>query len=318
MELFVEVRELAPGVLEKKSPADRERKTKQIRKENDAEAQNPGAVRVEHSRAFASISLPSWRGAEFGVRCVSESGRAAGRKGGPREERRFFEWQKSESGDVARARAEAFAAERRWRSEVGPTFACVRPLPLRCRSEPGLSLERLIFAEVGDGHSERIDGNQFIGNLGLENEYKVRGVEIAFQFAMVGRRVIDHIEVDARAERRRLHFFERNLLDFDIDFGRRGIREEFLENVVLAVGIENPVRELAVEEVQGFREVVLNGVAVAAVVEGAELGEKILGFGVLGLVFEVVIVDGFGASEIVDANHEGPEVLERANGFQID
>ena len=169
------------------------------------------------------------------------------------------------------AGAKTFAAERRWRSEVGPTSACVRPLPLRFGPDPGLSLERLIFAEVGDRHSEGVDGDQFVRNLGFENKHKVRGVEIAFQLAMVGGRVIDHIEVDASAKRRRLHLFERHLLDLDIDLGRRRVGEEFLEDVVLAVGIENAIGELAVEEVQRLREIILNRVAVAPVVEGCRI-----------------------------------------------
>ena len=51
--------------------------------------------------------------------------------------------------------------------------------------ERGSSFEGLVFAEVRDGHSERIDGDQFVGHLRFENEDKVRGVQIAFQFAVI-------------------------------------------------------------------------------------------------------------------------------------
>ena len=192
------------------------------------------------------------------------------------------------------------------------------PRPLRLELDSGTSFECLVFAEIGDGHAERIDGNQFIGNLGLENEDEVRGVEVALQFAMVGGRVIDHVEVHARAEGRGLHLFECDFLHVHVDLGRGGVGDEFLDDVVLAVGVEDAVGELAVEEVQRLREIVLNRVAVAAVVERAKLRQKILRFGVLRLVFEVVVVDGLGAAQIVDADHQRAEVLEGANRFQVD
>ena len=67
------------------------------------------------------------------------------------------------------------------------------------------SFERLILAEVGDREPERIDGNQFIGDAALEDEHEVRGIEVALQFAVIGGRVVHHVEIDARAVRRILH-----------------------------------------------------------------------------------------------------------------
>src|SRR5580704_18604578 len=122
---------------------------------------------------------------------VSGSGRKAGRKGGPSEARRLFGWRKPVSGDVAGRRSTAAASGRRWRAEVGTSLPCVRPRPLRFAFGRGSSFEGLVFAEVRDGHPERIDGDQFVGHLALENEDKVRGVQIAFQLAVVGGRVID-------------------------------------------------------------------------------------------------------------------------------
>ena len=135
---------------------------------------------------------------------------------------------------------------------------------------------------------------------------------------MVGRRVIDHVEVHASAKGRRLHLFERYLLHFHINLGRGRIGDESLDDVVLTIGIENAIGELAVEEVEGFREIILNRVAIAAVVEGAKLRQKIFRFRILGFVFEVVVVDGLGPPEIVNANHQRAEILKGANGFQID
>jgi hypothetical protein len=90
--------------------------------------------------------------------------------------RRLFQWQKPVSWDVAAVRSRASTSGRLWRAEVGTTLPCVRPRPLRFACRRGFSFESLVFAEVSDGHSERVDRNQFIGHLGFENENNIRGV----------------------------------------------------------------------------------------------------------------------------------------------
>src|SRR5208282_3265505 len=166
--------------------------------------------------------------------CVSGSGRKAGSNGGPPEARLGCPRTRTSRWDVASMGRKLSLRGLAWRAEVGPMLRCVRPRPLRFARGLGFSFERLVLAEVGDGHSEWVDRNQFVGYLGLEEEDKVRGVEIAFQLAVVGGRVIDHVEVHARAEGWGLHLFKRNLFDIDIDLGRGGIGDEFLDDVVLA------------------------------------------------------------------------------------
>jgi hypothetical protein len=104
----------------------------------------------------------------------------------------------------------------------------------------------------------------------------------------VRKRVIDHVEVDACLERWRLHIFECDFLYLDIDFGCGCIRDELSDDFVPAVFVEDAIGELSVKEVEGFRKVVLDRVTIPLVIEGAELCEKILRFGILGFVFEVV------------------------------
>src|SRR5579859_5529924 len=135
---------------------------------------------------------------------------------------------------------------------------------------------------------------------------------------MVGGRVINQVEVHACAKGWCLHLFERDFLHVHVDFGRGSVRDELLDDVVLAVRVEDAVGQLAVKEVEGLRKVILNRVAVAAVIQGAKLGEKVLRFGVLGFVLEVVIVDGFGAAEVVNGDNQRAKVLEGANSPEID
>ncbi len=85
---------------------------------------------------------------------------------------------------------------------------------------------------------------------------------------------------------------EGHLLHVNVDLRGRRVGQEILEDVVLPVGVQDAVRELAVKEVEGLCEVVLNRVAVPAVVEPAELAQEILRLRVVRLVFEVVIVNG--------------------------
>src|SRR5277367_5893107 len=61
------------------------------------------------------------------------------------------------------------------------------------------SFECLVLAEIGDGDPERVDRNQFVGNLGFEDKNEVRRIEVALELAVVGGRVVDQIEVDSRA-----------------------------------------------------------------------------------------------------------------------
>ena len=64
------------------------------------------------------------------------------------------------------------STERRekWRAEVGPMLPGAGPRPLLLGLARGRSFERLVFPEVRDSESQRIDGDQFIGNLRLEDE----------------------------------------------------------------------------------------------------------------------------------------------------
>ena len=97
----------------------------------------------------------------------------------------MFWWRKPVSGDVA-------AGGVQLRHQVGGGVPRLgRRCPASARDLFGLDLkevssfECLVFAEVGDGHSEGIDGNQFVGDLRLEEEDEVRGVKIPFQFAVI-------------------------------------------------------------------------------------------------------------------------------------
>ena len=71
-------------------------------------------------------------------------------------------------------------------------------------------------------------GINSLGTLALENEHEIRGVEVALQFAMIGGRVVDHVEIDARAVRRSLHVFERDFLHVDVDLGAEVFVRNFL------------------------------------------------------------------------------------------
>src|SRR5712692_6023949 len=70
----------------------------------------------------------------------------------------------------------------RWRkkgrAEVGPRLPGGRPRLLWLPSSAKDSFERLVFAEVGNRKTQRIDGDQFVGHAALEDEDKVSGVEV--------------------------------------------------------------------------------------------------------------------------------------------
>src|ERR1700746_1724596 len=83
----------------------------------------------------------------------------------------------------------------KWRAEVGPRLPGGRPRRLlRYPIFAKLSFERLIFTEIGNRHTQRIDGDQLVGHAGLETEYKIAGIEVALQFAVIGGRGKDEIK----------------------------------------------------------------------------------------------------------------------------
>src|SRR5437763_1238036 len=87
----------------------------------------------------------------------------------------------------------------------------------RFRSGWMASLERLVFAEIGDCQTQRIDGNEFVWDRGFENENKIRSIEVAPDLAVIRGRVINHVEIHTRFVGRGLHFFECDLLHVNVD-----------------------------------------------------------------------------------------------------
>src|ERR1700735_1258734 len=126
-----------------------------------------------------------------------------------------------------------------WRAEVEMMLPGDRPRPLGSECGTDLSFESLVFTEIGDAQAQRIDRNQFVRNLGFEDENKVGGVEVALDLAVVGRRVVDHVEVHACLVRRGLHVFERDFLHVNIDFRDCCVGQELLDDIVFLVGVED-------------------------------------------------------------------------------
>src|SRR6267378_1897622 len=111
------------------------------------------------------------------------------------------------------------------------TFAIILNL-LRLRLGSAGSFERLVFAEVADRQAQGIDGDQLVRHAALEHKNEVGGVQIALEFAVVGGRVVDQVEIDAGPVGGILHFFQSDFLDVDIDLRRGGVGEEFPDDVL--------------------------------------------------------------------------------------
>src|SRR5260221_13811423 len=262
-------------------------------------------------RAMAFCLCPHFR-------TLGRAGRQPDSNGDPPAARPGYRGPPSTGWDVAHAGKRTTERKEKRRAQVGPKWPGVGPRLPGSRLGHENSFERLILAEVGNRQPQGIDGDEFVGHAGLENEDKISGIQFTFQFAVIGGRVVDHVEVHARTVGRRLQFFERDLLYIDVDFRSRGIGEKFLDDIVLPVSVEDAVGQVAVEKVQRLREIVLDGVSVPAIVELAELREEIFGFGVLRFVFEVMVVDRFRAPEVVNADDQRAEILKGADGAEVD
>ena len=77
---------------------------------------------------------------------------------------------------------------------------------------------------------------------------------------------MNHVEIDSSLERWSLHVFEGDFFYFHVDLCSRRVHEEFLDDVVLAVGVEDAVGQLSIKEIESLREIVLNRVAVASII----------------------------------------------------
>src|ERR1700693_4068634 len=107
------------------------------------------------------------------------AGRQPASNGGPPAARLGYRGLRSMGRDMVHVGRRTTNGREKWRPEVGPMLPGAGLPPLRSDSQSGNSFERLVFAEIGNSHAKRIDGDQFVGKVGLQNEDKIRGVEIA-------------------------------------------------------------------------------------------------------------------------------------------
>src|SRR5271156_5792044 len=98
-----------------------------------------------------------------GLSTLRGAGRQPESNGGPSEARLGYPGARTIEWAVACAKRKCFGKRWAWRAEVGPMLRGAGPRPLPLRFQGQYSFERLVFAEIGDGHSEGVDGNQFVG-----------------------------------------------------------------------------------------------------------------------------------------------------------
>src|SRR5215470_13191656 len=134
---------------------------------------------------------------------------------------------------------------------------------------------------------------------------------------MVGGGVFHSVEIYRRPIRRFSHCFESYFLDLDINFRRGRIGEELVDSIFSLVLFHRVVGQLAIEKIQSIGEVVVNGVAIAAVIEAAKFGQEILGLAVSREIFEALVIDRLGASKLINTNDQRAEILESPDGFQV-
>src|SRR6266478_9698576 len=60
-----------------------------------------------------------------------------------------------------------------WHAEVGPMLPGDRPRPLRFENGFVLSLECLVFPEIGDCQAQRIDRDELVWDSGFEDENEI-------------------------------------------------------------------------------------------------------------------------------------------------
>src|SRR5271168_3951809 len=131
-------------------------------------SQKPSASRMAMVMSRTLAIIGTLRESKSSFSHSSPSSVGAGRQpegnGGPPAARLGCREPRSMGRDVAHVGRRSTGGREKWRAEVGPMLPGAGPRPLLFELGSGASFECLIFAEVGDGHAERIDWDQFVGH----------------------------------------------------------------------------------------------------------------------------------------------------------
>jgi len=98
-------------------------------------------------------------------------------------------------------------------------------------------------------------GINSFGTWALKTKRKFAVYRSRLSSLMVSGGVVDHVEVHACAIGRGLQLFERRLFLHQYRFPRRGVREEFPDNIRLAVLVQNPFASLPSRKLKRLREI---------------------------------------------------------------
>jgi len=171
--------------------------------------------------------------------------------------------------------------------------------------------ERLISPEAHDGQSQRIDGQLVVLHVLAEDIGDAGSPSFALDLGMICRVRKHLLEFDPRRIWRLPEIVKNNILDLDIDVRERTLLDVGLDDIVLALLIDDEVLHIAVQEIECVGLIALDGEAIATEIELSPAREVILVLNLLRAVLEVAIVDRLGASDIVDAHDHGVHVGER-------
>ena len=163
------------------------------------------------------------------------------------------------------------------------------------------SIQCLVFPEIGNGETERVDLNEVIAHGVAKSKDKVGGVLRAFDCAAIEGRFVDELKFHGGLVRRCAKVLDVNAVDFHLLIGR-GAGEEIVDRLFLGPGRQGIAGKLGVHEQQGAAEIVAHGQLVAAVIQAAKLGQEVFDLFFLRLVVKIVVFDGLSPANGVNAD----------------
>src|SRR5437868_5963529 len=92
-------------------------------------------------------------------------------------------------------------------------------------------LKRLIFSEVGDGQTQRVNEQHLVRDLVAEHIDHVGRPELALQLGVVNGAGVDLKELDPCSVRSAAEVFDGDVLYLDVDVGRNRVTQERLQRV---------------------------------------------------------------------------------------
>src|SRR5215470_2457429 len=172
------------------------------------------------------------------------------------------------------------------------------------------SLKGLILSKVGNGQAQRIHWNQGVGNGVHDRKYKMSDVAFPPRHHVIRRGVVYLFKIHAGSVRLAPEIFNRNITHVDLNLITPASKEGFNRFVSL-VFCDDACGQSPVQIVERPHVVLPHGRALPTVVALDKVHQEVADLGFVRLVSEAAIANRLSATDFINADDQGFEMVER-------